>query len=293
MKICIFGNKKSTERLILHLLEEGYKLSYLICLDSDESEKIQISGKSSLLEHLCEKNNISIFKTKNYSLSGKEDIDFFQKEKFDLGICTGWQRLIPENVISTFKNGICGWHGSGFEFPNGRGRSPLNWSIRLGLKTIYHNCFQYASGADTGKVFDTKVIDINDSDHIADVQENALRHILHSSISLIEAIKENKLSLSQQPDYPFISFPTLNESSGELFLDKISCRSAILIIRSCSMPFPGAYFNDGKKIRVWDAEKCEEDHLEMDCKNNSFIKNDTLFFKAKDGWLKSNKFEYC
>lgn len=293
MKICIFGNKKSTEKLIEHLTNEGYDLACLVCLNFMESKKIEISGKSSLLDELCKKKYINIFKTKNYSLSDKEDLNFFKKEKFDLGICTGWQRLIPDNIIETFKNGIFGWHGSGFEFPNGRGRSPLNWSIRLGLKKIYHNCFQYASGADTGKVFDTKVITINDSDHIADLQRKALSHIFESSVSLIKSIQDNNLSLFEQPDYPFISFPSLNESSGELFIDKISSRSALQIIRSCSRPFPGAYFQDEQKIRLWDAEICKVKHSEMSSNNNSFIKKDILYLRFRDGWLMSNNFEYC
>ncbi len=293
MKICIFGNKKSTEKLIEHLTKEGFNLSYLVCLDPKESEKIEISGKSSLLDEMCKENDIKVYRTSNYKLSGGEDISFFQKEKFDLGICTGWQRLIPQNIIDTFKNGIFGWHGSGFEFPNGRGRSPLNWSIRLGLKSIYHNCFQYASGADTGKVFDTKVIKIEDNDHIADIQKKALNHILQSSIDLIYAIQKNNLSLQEQPDYPFISFPSLNESSGEIFIEKISRRSALLLIRSCSRPFPGAYFKDGQKIRVWDAKKCISNYPEMISEKQSFIKNKKLYFKAKDGWLESDDFEYC
>ena len=291
MKICIFGNKKSTERLIEHLSKEGHSLSHLVCLNSEESEKIEISGKSSQLDNLCEKHNIKIFKTKDYSLSGKEDIHFFKEELFDLGICTGWQRLIPQNIIDTFKNGIFGWHGSGFEFPNGRGRSPLNWSIRLGLKNIYHNCFQYASGADTGKVFDTKIIKIEDTDHISDIQDKALNHILQSSLFLIRDIENNKLSLCEQPNYPFISFPSLNESSGQLFLDKISSQAALLIIRSCSRPFPGAYFQDKHKIRVWDAEEWRDSHEIINSDKNNFIRNNILYFKTKDGWLKSNDYE--
>lgn len=293
MKICIFGNKKSTEELIEHLSNKGYCIACLVCLDSEKLKKNQISGKSSLLDDVCKKHNIKIFKTKNYPLHGLEDSNFFQQEKFDLGLCTGWQRLIPDNINISFKYGIFSWHGSGFEFPNGRGRSPLNWSIRLGLKIIHHNCFQLASGPDTGKVFETKVLKIEDSDHIYDLQKKALQHILQSSVKLIKTIKENSLSLYDQPDYPFFSFPALNESSGEIFTDKISCRSALLIIRSCSKPFPGAFFQDKHKVRIWNAQECKVKHPEMNSSKKTFIKKEILFFKVKDGWLESNDFEYC
>ena len=70
-----------------------------------------------------------------------KDKNFFRTKAFDIGLCTSWQRIIPKDVLSCFRFGVFGWHGSGFEFPNGRGRSPINWSIRLGLNSIFHNCF--------------------------------------------------------------------------------------------------------------------------------------------------------
>ena len=46
MKICIFGNKDSTKELIEHLSNKDYFVTYLVCLDPEESKKIQISGNN-------------------------------------------------------------------------------------------------------------------------------------------------------------------------------------------------------------------------------------------------------
>lgn len=292
MRICIFGNKSTTRMLIENLLRNKHNPDFLLTLDKSVGDKIEISGGDSNLIHFAISNNIDIFTTSNYSLNSQEDLKFFKDQKFDLGLCTGWQRLIPDNIIKTFKFGIYGWHGSGLEFPNGRGRSPLNWSIRLGFKEVHHNLFRYSEGADDGDVFETKTFSIDENDYISDLQKKALDHILDSSIRLITSLKLDNLSLTKQPDHPFITFPSLNESSGEIFMESMSCNYALRVIRSCSKPFPGAYIiYMGTKYRIWKADFTDPPvNKFMDSKLVK-IKDGSLFIKLRDGIIKCSEFE--
>ena len=157
MKICIFGNKTTTKALLNELIKKKVKVSCLVALDISNSKKAKISGHDDDLISFATSHGVSIFSPESYSLSSRKDIDFFQRRRFDLGLCTGWQRLIPPSTVDSFEHGVYGWHGSGFEFPNGRGRSPLNWSLRLGSTKIYHNLFRYAHGADDGMIYETEI----------------------------------------------------------------------------------------------------------------------------------------
>ena len=157
------------------------------------------------------------------------------------------------NILNTFKYGVFGWHGSGFNLPNGKGRSPLNWSIRLGCKKVFHNCFKYSENPDEGDIFDIKKILIDDEDYIYDLQVKALEHIKESSVKLINSIINSDLTLKQQPKHPSIWLPKLSEESGLLTLDNMIMRDAINITRSCSHPFPGAFIRlneDNGIIRI-------------------------------------------
>ena len=216
------------------------------------------------------------------------DIDFFNKSCFDIGICTGWQRLIDEAILNTFSHGVFGWHGSGFEFPNGRGRSPLNWSVRLGLNKIYHNCFKYNSGADQGAIFETRVFSIEETDYISDVIKKASEHIKDSTISLKDAMN-NQICLLDQPNMPRYLF---RSSPKRWALPKThSVETAINITRSCSNPFPGAYIeSDIEKFRIWKLKKCI-DNLLMDPSKDWIVKNDKLFISFNDGIAYSDHFE--
>lgn len=292
LKICIFGNKTTTSSLVKHLVHAFDDEFTLVTLDPEQADTSQISGLDpalSKLEHL----GLKLKLIDNYSLNGKAIFDFFQAEGFDLGICTGWQRLIPSNILKTFRLGIFGWHGSGFEFPNGRGRSPLNWSIRLGLSRVFHNCFRYNSGIDDGDVFDTCIININDDDYISDVQKKALEHILISGCKLITSIKAQNLVLYPQPSYPAVMFPKLNDSSGQLHLDLMSKTSVMNIIRASSHPFPGAFvIKDQLKIRIWKATFAEffvKEKLHR-IYSNVVLESDSVLLICRDGALMSNHF---
>ena len=124
------------------------------------------------------------------------------------------------------------------------------------------------------------------------MQKKALDHILDSSIRLITSLNLNSLALKKQPDHPFITFPSLNESSGEIFFESMACNYALRVIRSCSKPFPGAYIIFmGLKYRLWKADFA--DHFADKFMGGSLIKiNDrSLYVKLKDGIIICSEFE--
>ena len=295
MNICIFGNKKSTRRLIESLVGYQIEINSIVILDANAFNKIDISGGDDNLADFVSKLGIECFRVQNYSLISIDEMDFFKRKKFDIGLCTGWQRIIPDAILNQFRFGVFGWHGSGFKFPNGRGRSPINWSIRLGLSVVFHNCFKYEVGVDSGSVYETIELEILPSDYISDVQEKAFQHILNSSRRLISDIRDNSLKLFDQIDHPYISFPKLSDESGRLDPLQLDCNDAVNIIRSCSKPFPGAfiYLNDlSKKIRIWKCQVSKDINMKEGFGDvNIKFHDGSLWIKFRDGGIiKSNEY---
>ena len=295
MKICVFGSKKSTVVLLNHLFKKNIKVDTLVLLDPCKFKSIEISGHIDKIKEIAKRLDINVYHVKKYSLKSVNDTNFFRKNSFDLGLCTNWQRIIPKNILKCFKHGIFGWHGSGFKFPNGRGRSPINWSLRLGLNCIYHNCFKYGEIFDNGEIYETIKFKIKNNDYVDDLQNKAINHICNSAEKLIKDIISNKLKLYKQIDYPFISFPSLNDKSGQIYTNSLSVSQARNIIRSCSNPFPGAYVkltNKNIKVRIWKA-----DMLKRVSKKNKIGKGHIFFCKKEiligfyNGILKSKNYE--
>lgn len=254
MKIAIFGNKTTTLSLINYILENQIMITAIVCLKHDSKNDRTISGYSNDIKDAASKNNIKLVEVDDYSLKSDIDQNKVISLGCDIGLVTGWQRIIPQKILYSFKIGIFGWHGSFLKFPNGRGRSPLNWSIRVGADRIYHNLFKYDHNADTGPVFETKKFPINKEDYIEDIQMKALEHIKTSSIKLIKAATSNNLLLQNQPQGVSISLPKISPCDGELQPKFQTADQALNLIRSTSKPFPGAFIRENKyKIIIWRA----------------------------------------
>ena len=81
MKLCVFGNKKTTQSLMQHLLDNGVRPAHLVTLSTEAAKAQQISGKSDSLAELAKDNKVSIYEASNYGLRNKEDLRFFFKKR--------------------------------------------------------------------------------------------------------------------------------------------------------------------------------------------------------------------
>lgn len=281
LEICIFGNQKTTTELIKNLLKNKHGISYVVTLKKNESTVSKISNIDLELDEFCKLNGINIYYADSYSLDSSRDIEFFLRNKFDIGMSCSWQRIIPKIVLDSFKFGVFGWHGSMFKFPNGRGRSPLNWSIRLGGTRIYHNLFKYDSGIDTGDIFETKEIKIDDSDNIRTLLPKIQDHMNSSSVRLLDSIYMHEFKLEPQVGNGHILFPKLTEESGKLLLNSMFYSEANNIVRSCTHPFPGAFIlHNGNKIKIWEMKKSIIKKLNP---GEVCIKKNTIYLGFVDG----------
>ena len=59
-----------------------------------------------------------------------------------------------------------GAHGSPLGITKGRGRSPQNWALILGLSTFYISIFKIDPGIDSGQIIETRSFTYSDFDDI-------------------------------------------------------------------------------------------------------------------------------
>ncbi|MCZ8295330.1 MAG: formyltransferase family protein [Rhodobacteraceae bacterium] len=182
MKVCLFGCKSTSELLARHI-HETLSLDTVVTISAEKGEKAQVADFKDIAPW-CSENGVRLRYAHRYDQKSDEDLEFFRQEKFDIGFVNGWQRLVPDNILSSFQIGVFGMHGSAANLPIGRGRSPMNWSLIEGRKLFYTNMFKYKAGIDDGDVIDTIAFAINDQD---------TAETLHykNTLSMVAMIKRN------------------------------------------------------------------------------------------------------
>jgi len=253
-KICIIGTKDTTISLADYIQKNICKIDCIITIDKGSVDTSKISGYKSI-SSFAEENGIFLFETTDYSLRDEKSKEFFQTNTFDIGICMGWQRLIPQEVLGRFKYGIYGFHGSCGYLPYGRGRSPLNWSIINGDTRFILNMFRYDEKADSPNVYQNRMFEINSHDTIRTLQYKNLLVSYEMSKKLIEDYKNDSIKIKTDSCDFNTLYPKRNPEDGKISFTQ-KTRDIYNLIRGVTKPFPGAFClseSTGETITVWEA----------------------------------------
>ncbi len=249
MKIGVFGNKNTTGLILNYLIKDNWPISNVICIRSSDPIVSSISGYQNS-EKWCLPNSVKIIFANSYSLNNEEDKKLVLSLNLDLIFVIGWQRLIPDWLLNSLKIGAFGMHGSSKPLPNGRGRSPLNWSIIQGKKQFYTNLFKYEKGIDDGGIVGSDIFEITANDTGGSLQvKNTF-----SMIKILEKHKKKLLSNSfkiiEQPSHISPTYYPKRRPEDGLVLWGLSSIEIDRLIRAVSYPFPGARsFLDENEIK--------------------------------------------
>ena len=244
----IFGCRSNSFDFIKSLNRKKYKIEKIITISRKVAEKNKVSGYCDL-SNLPRVISKKILLSKNYSLGLNKDniLDF--KKKYEVGFSIGWQRIIPEQILRKFKYGVFGMHCSKFKLPDGRGRSPINWSLIKGSNYIYCNIFQYNKDIDDGDLVYTKKIFFSQNEDINTIQQK-LCFIFSNFINENNFFLKKKLKQKKQKK--IIYFKKRMAKDGLIKIANFNAEELHNFIRAQTRPYPGAYiiFKD-KKYRLY------------------------------------------
>jgi methionyl-tRNA formyltransferase len=251
-KIVMCGCHESGWEVVKHLLENGIRIDKFVTITKEKARKLNVSGYKSF-EDLAKKYSIPVYFAKKYSLTDNEDLNFFKKEKFDLLIQGGWQRLFPSEVIDNLKIGAVGVHGSSEFLPKGRGRSPINWSLIEGKKRFIIQYFIIKNGVDDGDIFHFEKFDINEWDDCKTLYYKNSIVTKKVLLDWIPRLLTGEFNVKQQKGNPSY-YPKRTPEDGLIDWSK-TVFEIYNFIRALTVPYPGAFtFLNGKKIIIWKAQ---------------------------------------
>ena len=97
-KIAVFGCKTTT-KFTIECLSAQFKISHLITISPDLADKHQVADYCELTK-FADSLDINVYVAQTYNLKGEADVEAIDSMKLDLAFVIGWQRLIPENILS-------------------------------------------------------------------------------------------------------------------------------------------------------------------------------------------------
>ena len=234
---------------IKSLLENGFVIDYFVLITKEKAIQQNVSGYTSF-EDLAKAYHIPIYYVEKYSMKTKNDIQFFEQQKFSLLIQGGWQRLFPEKVLQSLSTGAIGIHGSSEFLPKGRGRSPINWSLIEGKKRFILHFFLMKPGVDDGDIFHYEMFDINSWDTCktlyyknsiltTKVLLEFIPKLLSSNYNIIPQIGKPSYYMKRSPEDGLINW---DETVFNIYN----------FTRALTKPYPGAYsFLKNEKVFFW------------------------------------------
>jgi len=284
-KLAMFGIQKQGLEIIQFLINKGINFKYLITINEEKAKKINSSGWVDYKD-FCQKNNIKLYHCDKYTLKSEKDINFFKNNKFDLAILGGWQRLIPEEIINTFKFGIIGQHGSSELLPRCRGRSPVNWSLILGKERLIWNIFFIKPDIDDGNIIDYKNVNINHWDNCKTLYYKISIIVKQMYLENIPKILNNKCESFKQSGEPTFYLQRTPED-GKINWQK-SVKEIYNLIRAVTEPYPGAFTYLGpEKIYIWEAYPFDNNIIYQGKKYGEIVEvfNEEYIINCVDGLL--------
>lgn len=243
------------------------------------------------LKIFCEENKLKYkeFEPGEKIISSKELFS-----KFDFGICSGFMKIIPLEIIDSVKKGIFNLHCG--KLPEFRGRAPISRTLIAGHNELTVTLHKMDAGIDSGDILDVETIKIELTDDVNVLYKKATKAAsvliyknLHNINSGIFELKKQDLSLKP-------------EANGKLTRDecKINWNDSVNKItdriRALTFPYPGAFFEyDGKDFIIDFAvaalnlnrvKKIDMQKTELPKDNTAIVKyvsDETMHIMCKDG----------
>lgn len=258
MRLLLLLGRKSGYYTIKKLFGAGKNI---VGVFTEDYERLNNEGYTSNdFKSLCEKHDIPFFKTDK--INSESILKKARKLNPDIGVSSGWRRIVNDPFLSIPKNGFINIHMS--DLPKYRGFASTSWAILNGEEKCGVTCHRMISGvADEGDIYLKKYILIDKNTSIKHLIEDSADLKAEMILEVVEALENNTLNRTPQNQSEIImSYPRLPRDgnidwhqSAE-YLDRQ--------IRSVTRPYPGAFtyyvHPNGavKKLYIWQAAVVEE-----------------------------------
>lgn len=280
MNIIFLGEDSFSSVVLTALISNGNNILAVYCPYYENKIFVR-------LKMICEKNNIKFNRIKNINS------DFICDEiallEPDLIVVAHFERILKNNIIQIPKFGCINLHPS--ILPNYRGLSPQHWPIINGDRFTGITVHFINEGIDTGDIIRQRIISIEPSDYVSDLQLKMKNNYGPIVLEAISDIKSNKIRPIIQSSKSGSYYGKLKDSDCQIDVNGFAS-DALNLVRGVSLPYQGAEY---KGYKIWKAKLASNEFVKKMGASHTengiyFVDGLGDFIKFKDGILIIEKY---
>ena len=290
MRVWLLGSVEAT-RILLDFLGDELSLVGLIGLSQESASSA--SGFVSMAD-IAMRQGLLFEEAQRYDLMSSSDQTAILKHEIDVLVVFGWQRLVPEWLLSHCKIGAIGAHGSAYGISGGRGRSPQNWALILGEKQFSLSLFWLRKDADSGPLISTVEFDYSTED---DINSSYIQVCGHISKMLVAWHRDDHIGQCEYaPQSNEVYYlPKRVPSDGAIDWTR-PIDNVCQFVRALTRPYPGAFchFDNGREtLVIWSARPVKLDVTNATEPGTilSIVEDRILIIRGSDGIVVTQDFE--
>ena len=251
-KIVFMGTPYFAVPILKSLYQNGYNVSVVYTQPPQKSNRGQKINKSPI-QNFSETLNIE-FRTPTYLKDNKDELDYLKKLNPDIAIVVAYGQIIPKEILDLPKKGFINIHAS--LLPKWRGAAPIQRSIMNLDKETGISIMKISEKLDTGPVFFTYKIKIEDSDNAQIISDKLSKLASEKILDVVDDIIDDKIKPTEQDHRNATYAKKIKKIEGKINWNK-PAREIIGIINGLN-PSPGAWFNfSGERYKILKAKISE------------------------------------
>ena len=251
LKIVFFGTPQIAVTVLDGLVKAGENVAAVVTV----TDKEQGRGKKVLpspVKEYATQAGIPVLQPEK--LRSEEFLEELKAINADLFIIVAF-KILPASVFNLPRYGSFNLHGS--LLPKYRGAAPIQWAVINGDKVTGLTTFKLAEKVDTGNIYLTREVAIDDEDNFGSLYEKMASVGNGLVLETIELIRSGNFELKPQDDSLASPAPKITREICAIDFTN-SAVSIHNLVRGLA-PHPGAFFiHEGKQYKVYKTRLVEE-----------------------------------
>jgi len=259
----VVGCRENTAEFVQALQRVRHPIAGIVTISEQTAVRNNVPAWADLASRFGQ--HIPVHLASSYSLDGGADRTLLGATRADVAFCIGWQRLLPSWFLDLHRNGVFGMHASATLLPDGRGRSPINWSVIDGAEVLNAHIFRYKDEPDTGDLLSVSQIRIEPHDDIQTLQQKArvvfTREVVRHWDDLVTGTPQLRPLRAQTADDRL--YPKRSPDDGAIDWSWPASRITNWV-RAQTRPYPGAFtIYENLRCPIWRTGPAGVDHDDL------------------------------